>query len=58
MPYCISALAQNSSDVHQGYAFVKKWGSEGSGNGEFQRVHDLDFDPSEKYLYSVNTIQC
>jgi DNA-binding beta-propeller fold protein YncE len=33
------------------YTFVKKWGSKGTGDGQFQRVHDLDFDPSEKYLY-------
>jgi len=31
--------------------FVKKWGSEGTGDGEFQRIHDLDFDPLEKRLY-------
>ena len=32
----------------------KKWGSEGTGDGQFQRVHDLDFYPTEKYLYTVD----
>jgi tripartite motif-containing protein 71 len=36
------------------YVFVKKWGSEGTGDGEFKRIHDLDFDPSEKKLYVVD----
>jgi tripartite motif-containing protein 71 len=42
------------NDSQERYSFVKKWGSKGSGNGQFQRVHDLDFDPSEKYLYVVD----
>ena len=36
------------------YEFIKKWGSKGTGDGQFQRVHDLDFDPTEKYLYTVD----
>ena len=36
------------------YEFVKKWGSKGTGDGQFQRVHDLDFDPTEKYLYTID----
>jgi hypothetical protein len=28
------------------YVLFKKWGSEWSGNGEFQIIHDLDFDPT------------
>jgi DNA-binding beta-propeller fold protein YncE len=36
------------------YEFVKKWGSKGNGDGQFQRVHDLDFDPTEKYLYTID----
>ena len=36
------------------YVLFKKWGSEGSGDGEFHRIHDLDFDPTEKYLYVVD----
>jgi hypothetical protein len=38
-------------DVQQTYTFVKKWGSQGTGDGQFQRIHDLDFDPLEKRLY-------
>jgi hypothetical protein len=36
------------------YVLFKKWGSEGSGNGEFERIHDLDFDPTERHLYVVD----
>jgi DNA-binding beta-propeller fold protein YncE len=42
------------NEVQEKYSFVKKWGSEGTGDGQFQRVHDLDFDPSEKNLYVVD----
>lgn len=44
------------SAFHQAkeYVFVKKWGSEGTGDGQFQRPHDLDFDPAEKYLYTLD----
>ena len=38
-------------DIQQIYTFVKKWGSKGTGDGQFQRIHDLDFDPLEKRLY-------
>ena len=36
------------------YVFVKKWGSEGTGDGQFQRIHDIDFNPSETRLYSID----
>jgi DNA-binding beta-propeller fold protein YncE len=36
------------------YKFVKKWGEEGKGDGQFQRPHDLDFSPDEKILYAVD----
>lgn len=42
------------SDVQKDYSFIRKWGSYGTGDGQFKRVHDLDFDPSEKYLYVVD----
>ena len=29
-------------------------GVEGTGDGQFRRPHDLDFDSSEKYLYSID----
>jgi DNA-binding beta-propeller fold protein YncE len=46
--------ATSGKEIEQNYEFIKKWGSEGTGDGQFQRVHDLDFDPSEKYLYVVD----
>ena len=29
-------------------------GIEGTADGQFQRPHDLDFDPAEKYLYTLD----
>jgi DNA-binding beta-propeller fold protein YncE len=46
----VSAFSPQSKE----YVFVKKWGSEGTGDGQFRRPHDLDFDSSEKYLYSID----
>src|SRR5262245_52930960 len=36
------------------YEVMKVWGSKGTGNGQFQRPHDLDFSNDEKDLYSVD----
>jgi DNA-binding beta-propeller fold protein YncE len=36
------------------YVFVKKWGSRGTGDGQFMRIHDIDFNPSETRLYAVD----
>src|SRR5215213_5959367 len=36
------------------YKFVKKWGGAGSGNGQFLRPHDLDFNKEETVLYIVD----
>lgn len=36
------------------YVFVKKWGSRGTGDGQFHRIHDIDFNPSENRLYAVD----
>jgi DNA-binding beta-propeller fold protein YncE len=36
------------------YVFVKKWGSRGTGDGQFHRVHDIDFNPLETRLYAVD----
>src|SRR4029453_2070501 len=36
------------------YKFFKKWGEEGKGDGQFQRPHDLDFNPNETILYAVD----
>jgi Uncharacterized conserved protein len=50
----ISFSSVNAFDQAKEYVFVKKWGSKGTADGQFQRPHDLDFDPAEKYLYSVD----
>ena len=50
----LSQTITHVNQVQEKYSFVKKWGSEGIGDGQFQRVHDLDFGPSEKYLYVVD----
>jgi DNA-binding beta-propeller fold protein YncE len=49
-----SAASICEDPTQQHYSFIKKWGSRGSGDGQFHRAHDLDFDPSEKYLYSID----
>jgi DNA-binding beta-propeller fold protein YncE len=36
------------------YKFVKKWGGAGSGDGQFLRPHDLDFNKEETVLYIVD----
>ena len=36
------------------YGLVKTWGSKGTGDGQFNRPHDLDFSNDEKLLYSVD----
>jgi hypothetical protein len=33
----------NAFDQAKEYVFVKKWGSKGIADGQFQRPHDLDF---------------
>lgn len=50
----ISFSSVNAFDQAKEYVFVKKWGSEGTADGQFQRPHDLDFDPAEKYLYTLD----
>lgn len=50
----LTQTPRGANEAQEKYSFVKKWGSEGTGNSQFQRVHDLDFDPSEKYLYTVD----
>jgi DNA-binding beta-propeller fold protein YncE len=46
----VSAFDPNATK----YEFVKKWGSRGTGDGEFQRLHDLDFNSAETRLYAVD----
>ena len=38
------------SQEQEQYSFAFKWGSEGSGNGQFDRPHDVEFD-SEGNVY-------
>ncbi|CAN5437122.1 hypothetical protein BH18THE1_BH18THE1_01580 [soil metagenome] len=54
-------LAQGSPTVplflnkeQQNYSYVTSWGSKGSGDGQFLRPHDLEFDKNDKYLYAVD----
>jgi DNA-binding beta-propeller fold protein YncE len=50
---CFSTVSAFSPQSKE-YIFVKKWGSNGTGDGQFQHPHGLDFDPSEKYLYTTD----
>ncbi len=53
----ITVLNIGSADAFENaieYKFVKKWGGQGSGDGQFLRPHDLDFSPDEKILYAVD----
>ena len=36
------------------YVFARKWGSRGTGDGQFMRIHDIDFNPSETRLYAID----
>ena len=46
----VSAFDPNTTK----YVFVKKWGSRGTGDGQFMRIHDIDFNPSETRLYAID----
>lgn len=51
------ALNSESSKSFQNatkYELVNMWGSRGTGDGQFKRPHDLDFNHSENYLYIVD----
>jgi DNA-binding beta-propeller fold protein YncE len=54
MSIMISCSTVSAFDQAKEYVFVKKWGSRGTADGQFQRPHDLDFDPAEKYLYTLD----
>src|SRR6266496_5642 len=45
----VSAFDPNATK----YVFVKKWGSRGMGDGQFLRVHDINFDGSEKRISTL-----
>jgi len=38
-------------EIPQCYKFVTKWGTKGTGDGQFLRAHDIDFDPSGEFIY-------
>jgi DNA-binding beta-propeller fold protein YncE len=55
--HIVSGLPSTSVSVNQlseNFKFVKEWGSRGTGNGEFLRPHDLEFDNDDKHLYAVD----
>jgi tripartite motif-containing protein 71 len=45
---------QASQNQSEQYVFVTKWGTGDDGPGEFDRPHDIDFNPSEDKLYAVD----
>lgn len=55
--YFASALPLTSvleKQVAENYTFVKEWGSKGTGDGQFLRPHDLEFDKNDQRLYVVD----
>jgi DNA-binding beta-propeller fold protein YncE len=50
----IFAQDQSSNDKSHEYSYVTEWGSEGTGDGQFLRPHDLEFDNNHKLLYAVD----
>ena len=54
MSIMISCSTVSAFDQAKEYVFVKQWGSKGTADGQFQRPHDMDFDPAEKYLYTLD----
>ena len=36
--------------------FILKWGEEGNGDGEFDKLHDVYVDRSSKYVYTLELI--
>lgn len=53
-PENIFAQVQSSIDNSHAYYFVTEWGAKGSGDGQFLRPHDLEFDNYNKLLYAVD----
>jgi DNA-binding beta-propeller fold protein YncE len=55
--YIVSVLplsTVSASRVSEIYTFVKEWGSKGTGDGQFLRPHDLEFDKNNERLYAVD----
>lgn len=40
--------------IQHEYSLVTEWGSEGTGDGQFLRPHDLEFDKMNNHLYAVD----
>jgi tripartite motif-containing protein 71 len=53
-PGNIFAQVQSSIDNLHEYYFVTEWGSKGTGDGQFLRPHDLEFDSNNNLLYAVD----
>ena len=53
-PGNIFAQVQRSIDNLHEYYFVTEWGSKGTGDGQFLRPHDLEFDSNNNLLYAVD----
>lgn len=54
--YCgyIFAQVQSSIVKSHGYSYFTEWGTKGTGNGQFLRPHDLEFDNNNMMLYAVD----
>jgi len=52
--FIIGAISENIKNRQDAYSFTGVWGTRGTGDGQFLRPHDLDFDSGEKYLYAVD----
>ena len=50
----IFGQVRSSIDQAHHYSFVTEWGSEGTGDGQFLRPHDLEFSNNHKMLYAVD----
>jgi DNA-binding beta-propeller fold protein YncE len=55
--YLVSVLTFTSvfaNRVSENYTFVRDWGSKGTGDGQFLRPHDLEFDKNDSRLYVID----
>ena len=55
--HLVLAFPSTSVSVNQlseNYSFVKEWVTRGTGDGEFLRPHDLEFDNNNTHLYAVD----
>lgn len=52
--YGSQSRSNSSGQESSKYQFVNEWGSKGSGNGQFLRPHDLEFNSDNTRLYVVD----